>query len=401
MLKYIPIFLIYCIYGLHSTPDLAQWTVNKCSKCHINPQGAGIRRDFGWKFIRDASILPIGDEKIRKIYNLFDKEHYAYDLTFKPKNADSIELVNSFAFGFDFRFQSFRSHKTETSVRRYFPMEANTYIAFKPTEWLIVNAEHNLGKIVFQGQDNWAATAIIDFNGVIPSLQIGKFQPSFGIRDCDMTSFDRRIANLDGTSSLFPANYSEFGLEIFYNKHEKFDITIGVFDSRFLSEVTVFGNIPIVLKHNPTFISKVVLFDILPLIDNQTLISNHFLGSSILLNGKFYYTSTFLGFSLFDDILFYSEYATSNLVNIRTTQNLILKLGYVITRGVIVYTRFETGNSVLHTTPENLWRISNKQVLCGIKFFPIPYLELNAEYRYLQTLENKSLRWAFQIHLFY
>ncbi|MGQ9819513.1 MAG: hypothetical protein ACUVQ1_06275 [Candidatus Kapaibacteriales bacterium] len=401
MLKYIPIFLVFCIYTSKSTPDLAQWTSNKCSKCHVNSQGGGLRKDFGWKFSRDASIYPIGNDKIKKIYNLFDKERYAFDLTLNPNNFDSIKFVNGFAFGFDFRFQSFRSHKTETAVRKYFPMEANTYIAFKPTQWLTLNTEYNLGRIVFQGQDNWMASLILDFQNVIPSIRVGKFQPSFGIKDCDMTCFDRRIANLDATSSLFPPSYSEFGFELFYNQNDKFDVNIGAFDSRFLSEVTVFGNIPIIVKHNPTFTLKVVLFDILPLIGDITFISNYFLGSSLFLNGKFNYTSTFIGLTFFDDLLFYCEYATSNIQNTRATRNLIFKLGYVITRGVVIYSRFELGNSILHTTPETIWEISNKQALGGIKLFPIPYLEISAEYRYLQTLENKSLRWAFQIHFFY
>lgn len=394
-------FLMFPLIFLKGTPDLALWTANKCSKCHINQNGGGIRRDFGWKFIRDASVIPIGNEQIRKIYSLFDKEQHTLNLKVKTSQADTFEFPDSFFYGMDFRLQSFRSHKSETSVRRYIPMEANIYFGFSPVQWINFNSQFNLGKIVFQGQDNWIASAILEPISNLPSIRFGKFQPSFGVRDCDMTGFDRRIANLDGTSSLFPPDYSELGVELSYSRNEKFEVSLGVFDSRFLSQVTIFGNIPLVIKHNPTLTSKVVFYNVLPLLENWSFLSHYFLGSSILINGNFTYTSSFLGVSFYDDILLYFEYASSKLKNLRTTENLIFKLGYVLTRGIIIYARFETAQTKLRTAPETTWKINNEQIVSGIKLFPIPYLELNAEYRFLQTLENKSLRWAFQIHLYY
>lgn len=394
-------FLVLPFLSLNSTPDLAQWTGNKCSKCHVNTSGGGIRNDFGWKFIRDASIFPIGNEKIKRFYTLIDKDGYFSDLKLESYNAGNIIFHHSFFYGMDFRIQSFRSHKSESAVRRLIPMEFNAYFGFMPLQWLILNTQYNLGKIVFQGQDNWMASVTFQPYEFIPTLKIGKFQPSFGNRDCDMTQFDRRIANLDGTSTLFPPDYSEFGIELSYLKNEMFDISLGAFDSRFLSQVTIFGNVPIVIKHNPTFTGKIVVYDIFPIPLDLVFISYYYLGFSLLKNGKFSYLSNFIGISILDNFLIYTEYLTSELINLRVTRNFINKFAYIITRGISAYGRFEVGKSKLYTTPETIWEITNKQALIGIKLFPIPYLEINAEYRFLETPENKSLRWAFQIHLYY
>lgn len=391
------LFFLFFAFELFSTPEFAFWTGNKCSKCHINPQGGGVRTEFGWKFLRDASYFPIGNETIQKIYNLFDKEKYAYDLNIGADTANKTTFPNGFAFGYDFRFQTARSHKTELAKRKIFPMEAGFYISITPSSLLNLNAQYNLGRIVFQGQDNWMASTNLDFGGVFPSLRVGKFQPSVGIRDCDMTSFDRRIASIDGTSTLFPPDYSEFGAELSFNKLEFVDLFLGAFHSRFLSKVTIFGNIPIVSSKNPSFTAKTIFY--LPLFED--IVTHSLLGSSILVNGSFIYSSSFIGLGLFEDFVVYGELATSSLKNLRKTTNWIIKAYYVLTRGVIPFTRIEFGKTDLQITPENHWKINNKQAILGVKIFLIPYIEIITEYRYLKTVEHESIRWALQIHLYY
>lgn len=393
------VFLFFLLFEceLFSTPEFAFWTGNKCSKCHVNPQGGGVRTEFGWKFLRDASYFPIGNETIQKIYSLFDKEKYAYDLNIGSDTLNRITFEKGFAFGYDFRLQMARSHKTELARRKVFPMEAGFYISITPSPLLNLNAQYNLGRMVFQGQDDWMASANLDIGGIFPSLRVGKFQPSVGIRDCDMTSFDRRIASIDGTSSLFPPDYSEFGAELSFNKLEFFDLFVGAFHSRFLSKVTIFGNIPIVSSKNPSFTAKAILYP--PLLDE--IITHSLLGSSILINGNFVYTSSFIGFGILDNLVIYGELATSSLKGYRETTNWLLKAYYVLTRGIIPFARYEIGKTDLQITPQSHWKFNNKQILLGIKIFPMPYLEIISEYRYLKTVETESIRWALQIHLYY
>ncbi len=381
-----------------SNPEFSLWTGNRCSKCHVNPQGGGIRSEFGWKFLRDASIFPIGNETIKRIYEIFDKEHYAKEVSLDFENRDSsVKIENGFAYGFDFRLQSFRSHKTETAKRKLIPMQASLYVLLQPTRFLSINAQKNFGRIVFQGQDDWMTTVGIDFGEFLPILRFGKFQPTFGIKDCDMTSFDRRVASVDGTSVLFAPDYSELGFEINYNKLSLFDFTFGVFDSRKLHEVAIFGDVPIVLKHNPSFVGRIVFY---PPIETD-LLSFSFLGGSAFVNGHFNYLSGFVDLALRDNLVFHFEYITSKVGDFRTTNNFVARVNYVLFRGLIPFCRFEYGRTDLKTTELTSWLMENYQVVGGVKIFPIPYLDLLFEYRFFQSLESKSLRWGFQLHLYY
>ncbi|MGB9851402.1 MAG: hypothetical protein ACPLPX_00895 [Candidatus Kapaibacteriota bacterium] len=380
---------------LYSTPLLSIWSGNKCSKCHINPQGGGIRSEFGWKFLRDASQNPIGKDEIKKIYELFDKSEYWGKISFGDTLHE--ELSSKFAFGFDLRLQSIRSHKTEVAKRRFFPMESAFYFLIQPSEFFNINGQYNVGPRVFQGQDNWMLSANFKITDFLPEVQIGKFQPSFGVRDCDMTRFDRRIASVDYTSSLFPPDYSEFGLEFSYRKFEWFDFYAGFFDSRFLSYVTIFGDKSIVVKHNPTFTTKVVIYPQL----FEDFLTFSFLGTSVLVNGNFLYSSTFLALNLFERFGVFVEYAHSSLKDTRNTNNYTLKLMYFLSRGIIPFLTFENGVSRINITAKNVWELVNQSAILGINYFPVPYFELVAEYRFFKSMENKSTRWAFQIHFYY
>lgn len=393
----IPLLLFFLYsFVVYGTPELAIYSGNKCSKCHINPQGGGIRTEFGWKFIRDASHFPIGNEEIDRIYSLFDKEQYwdtihFFDVT--PKK----QFSRPFAFGLDFRFQSTRSHRTELAKRRYFPMEFALYFLIKMNENLSLNGQYNIAPIVFQGQDNWSASINFKISDLLPEVQIGKFQPSFGIRDCDMTRFNRRIASVDYTSSLFPPDYSEFGIELSYRRYESFDLFFGAFDSRFISQITIFGNIPIVVKHNPTFNTKVVFY---PSIFDDFLLFKY-IGSSILLNGEFLCSSSYFGLNISEFLGITGEYVFTSLNELRRTNNIIFQIFYYPFRGFIPFFVFETGFTNLSITKENVWKIYNYSSTLGVKYFPIPYLELIGEYRFFKSTESSSTRWHFQIHLYY
>ncbi len=383
-------------YEVLATPELSIWSGNKCTKCHVNPQGGGVRTEFGWKYLRDASHFPIGNENVKKIYELFDKEQYWDSISFGG-TSKNVSLTSGFAFGLDVRLQSIRSHRTETAKRRFFPMESAFYFLIKPSENLTINGQYNIGPLIFLGQDNWMVSANFKILDYLPEIQVGKFPPSFGLRDCDMTRFDRRIASVDYSSSLFPPDFSEFGFEISYRRFEFFDVFIGVFDSRFLSQVTIFGDKPIVLQHNPTLNSKFVIYPSFL----EDFIVYSFLGSSVLVNGNFFYSSSFLGMNFGEFLGIFGEYAFSSLKDLRTTNNFSLKLLYYLQRGIIPFLILEKGETKLEITPTSSWLLTNQASSIGIRYYPVPYLELIAEYRYFKSMENKSTRWAFQIHFYY
>ena len=221
------IALAYITY-LYATPEFALWTDNRCSKCHVNLHGGGLRNEFGWNFSKDASMFTPTDLGIDSAWKSIDKSKYS--------SFDSL-----FAWGMDFRMQTVRSHKTEDAVRRIFPMQASLYLSLNPLNWLSVDGQVNIAPKIFAGQQIWSAALNIKPDESLPSLKIGYFTPSLGLRNCDMTALDRRIASQDGTESFIAPDYAEYGMEMSYEGQDWFTAQIGMFDSKSLSELTLYG----------------------------------------------------------------------------------------------------------------------------------------------------------------
>ena len=379
------IFVVCSVFDLKSAPEFALWTGNKCTTCHLNQQGGGMRNEFGWSFPKDASLFSTEDEPLKAFYNLFDKQSYGY-------------LDKRIAFGTDFRMQTIRSHKTPDAVRRYIPMQMSVYGMINPIDGITFEGQYNFGRIMFPGQTEYSASVLIQPSDDLPILRIGHFQPSFGLRECDMTMLDRRIAAIDATESLIAPDYAEWGAEIIYDAPYWLTTSFGVFDAQNLAKNTLYGNqislIP--LEHNPTFNYKLTIypnqiFDFLP---------DGFLGGSYTINGLFWYATAFLGTSITDELQIIGKFAGSNMPHTRTTENYTISANYLLQKGVFLGARAEFGNTTLIYGDEK-FPIINKQYVLYSRIFLMPYLELIPEYRILETEEYRSSRWAVQLHIYY
>lgn len=384
----IAIFAIitFLISELGATPELSLWTGNRCSTCHINMQGGGMRNDFGWNFNRDASTY---FPRESYFFKHIDKKDYSY-------------LDGLFAFGTDFRMQTARSHKYENAKRKVFPMQATIYANSNPFDWLILEGQYNLGPKIFQGQTIWGASLILKPADYLPVLRIGHFQPSFGIRDCDMTSFDRRTVVPDGSEILIAPDFAEYGVELIYEGLDWFTAEIGMFDSRNFREVSVFGDqVPVVLlPGNLSFNARLIIYP------SQIIeeLPDMYIGGSTFINGTFIYNSGFMGFSPYEDFSIYFRYFGSNKPYTRLTNNYIFGANYLLYKGVIVGLRGEMGNSLLlYDKSDNrfLLDIKGYQIVANAKLYPLPYISLIPEYRFYQSEEYNSGRWALQLHLYY
>lgn len=403
---YIFAFLFVNALPAIATPEFAAWTDNKCSKCHVNTQGGDMRNEFGWKFAKDASYFNSEDEEVKPFYDAFDKDKYAY-------------FGKTTAFGFDFRMQTTRSHKSADAVRKYYPMQGTFYAGFFPAEWMTFSGKINAAKPeFFPGQQWWAAECFVNPGAGLPGLRFGKISPSFGLRDCDMTSLDRRTAMPDGTESLIPPDYSEYGAELVWDPGETLTFNLGIFKSDALNDVDVFGMSPLLhLENNPTSNIRLIAyphkeFDDLP---------ESYLGGSFTANGRFFYSTVFAGVSLSQDVNFYAKYSTTNIAFSRNTNNYIFGVTYMPEKGLFLGTRAEFGNTRMFITNDSIYPIAidggetvihelkildrldfkNIQIVVNAKWFLMPYLELIPEYRYLRTEEYESTRWAIQFHAYY
>lgn len=383
---------LFFIHTLRATPELSLWSGNRCSTCHTNLQGGGMRNEFGWKFSRDASYFSLISPLLSSIYSI-DKDKYS--------KFDSL-----ISFGLDFRYQTTRSNKTNDAVRKYYPMQASFYAASNPFTWLTIEGQGNIGPLIFPGQQDWMTSLIFKLGKDLPSVRLGKFQPSIGLRDCDMTSLDRRFPVPDGTESFIPPDYAEFGGELIYEPSDWLTVNLGMFDSHNLASQRVFGSdMKIVTQeHNPSFIFKAMFFPEWLWEDFPA----SFIGTSLLVQGKFIDYNAFLGYSITDNIYVQLKYTGTNLKSLansfeteRTTNAIIASLTYMPAKGIMLGARAESGKAMLFTNSEQFYNFKTNQYILNAKIILIPYLEIIPEYRYIDCVLYKSGRWGFQLHLFY
>lgn len=370
---------------LFAIPEFAILTGNRCSSCHINFQGGGMRKDFGWNFGKDFTVLSPSEAGLEGFYNFFDKQKYSL-------------LGRFLAVGTDFRYQTARSHKYEDAVRKYYPMQASIYINSSPLDWLRFDGQYNFGKLIFPGQQEWSASGYFQPFSEGPILRLGNFQPSLGLRDCDMTMLDRRIPTPDGSQTILPPDYSEIGAEIIYENLKWLSIYAGVFDSKNLWANSFFGreNKIVSILHNPSFTFKFVLYP--NWIDDYP---SSFFGSSFLVNGDLIYSHSFLGLSITDDFIFTFRFSLLNKPYERFAYSFIPALIYVPYKGILIGLRGEYGKADIITPEKIVIPISTYQIVANAKILLIPYIEFIPEYRFVVTEEYKSFRWAFQFHIYY
>lgn len=378
------IFFTAVIADLMATPELALWSGNRCSECHIDAQGSAMRNDFGWTFGKDASVFLPSDLGLDFLYDL-DKDDYSYG-------------DGWFAFGTDIRFQTARSHKTPEAVRKFFPMQAALYFNSNPYNWIMLEGKYNFGPKIFDGQTLWNAS--IKFHPLenFPAIRIGRFQPAMGIRDCDMTSLDRRVAVQDGTEVLIAVDYAEYGLELVYESLDWLTVNAGVFDSKSLREVTLFGGQEelVNVEGNPSFNLRFVVWPSMLYYDLPDL----YFGGGTLINGRFVYNTAFAGIAITDYLQFYAKYSGTNKPFSRNTNNYIAGIFYVPYKGVFLGIRGETGKTNYYFTGGDM-SLTTNQIILNARVMLLPYLEIIPEYRWMDTEEYHSLRWALQFHLYY
>lgn len=370
-------------YSTDATPGFSLWTGNRCSECHATYQGGGMRNGFGWQFGKDASLFQPQDVGLKSVYDALDAGGYYF--------FDSLLSV-----GADFRYQTVRSHKTEAAERRYFPMQASLYLASDPAEWIHFGGQYNAGPKIFNGQQMWSAYTIIKPAENLPMIRAGYFQPSMGIRDCDMTMLDRRIPASDGSEVMIAPDFAEYGVELAYEGFDWLTANLGVFDSKSLSELSIFGGqIPLILKGNPSFNARLVFypawfFDIAP---------DSYIGSSFFINGEFIYSSAFAGLAINEDFSLNFQYNGYNSPYTRNSVSYIGGINYNLL-GIMFGLRGEIGET-RYFLNSNVVSLETKQASLYARIFLLPHIQFIPEYRFQETEEFRSTRWIAQFHFYY
>jgi hypothetical protein len=226
---------------------------------------------------------------------------------------------------------------------------------------------------------------------------MGFFQPSTGIKICDMTSLDRRFVGYDGTESLIPPNYAEFGVESIYEGLDWLTLQGGFFKSTSASEMSVLSD-SLVASQNS--ISHLFKFIIWPEWMGDFAPASYF-GSSAFINGDFRMINIFGGLAINEDILISVHYINSDKEFIRETHNITGSISYIPITGIIFGLRGEYGITQYSREDEPNIKFNATQIIIYTNIFILPFIELLPEFRYLSTEAYKSSRWAFQLHIYY
>jgi hypothetical protein len=153
-----------------------------CVTCHVDPNGGGIRNEFGFVYLRNRHGL--------------DAEERWAKVTVDPKLNDWITV------GIDTRILYVASHANggpTLSTSTFFPMQGQVNVAVAPHEHLTLVASHGVNVDEPGFPSGYIARELYGMIEGLPCqlyARVGRFRVPFGLRQDDHTSFVRAPAFL-------------------------------------------------------------------------------------------------------------------------------------------------------------------------------------------------------------
>ncbi|MEO5930862.1 MAG: hypothetical protein ABIR47_13075 [Candidatus Kapaibacterium sp.] len=366
---------------LRALPRFSLLTGTRCSACHFNPQGSGIRNELGWSTMNEiGAIQPsmIGlDSLFAAESNTFWKGLVTVGLDARVQYAD---------FG----------AQTGSEIK---VMQLSPAIAIQPLDELTVYGSFNfadkkylgdkLAVQAYQGQSSFDLAVQYQPGITLPSIRVGHIQPSVGIRQDDHTMFVRQETTEFGTLPILPPNYNEWGAELTYEGTRDFTVNAGVYSAKNLGQNFDVG----VDSAKPSFSGRLIYW---PQLLDEGL--NGMVGGSLLANGEFTMINAFAGIGLSDRAALYGEGMFTHTGTGYKLGTTMIYGTYQLTPWMSLEGRYERGTS--KETAESPVVDANSYVI-GSQFFVFPYFEIRPEYRYRKTAVSSSGQFALQVHLFY
>ena len=397
----------------------------KCSSCHTNAGYGGQRSFSGFLAKNSVGLLSYEDVGLGQLYDLVGYSN-------EP-------VSGKLSFGMDVRIQNARWAQTSkleeypdpnadppegelppvvkpTLERQTMAMQLMPYLQYKATDWLNIDAMYNASyhtneDMTYAGQQPYSVSATISPGGHIPDVRIGYFAPTISIDYDDHTLLVRQAIGAGRANPLIPVDMSELGVQLEYNEIPWLRASLGVFDSKSMSEVMI-DDLPAVnektlstvynLSFHPDWDFSLLGFDL-----------NYFWGVSHYANtqlktddgiyfGNNYYTisSAYFNVGLAEKLALMTEYIYSDKQSLRNVNNYLVELTYQIIEPVNVFARYEAAETEFEESGRTF---ESNQYVFGAHIFPLPFIDILPEYRIYDRgdVGGTSAQWAFQLHIFY
>jgi len=375
-----------------STPQIALLSGNRCVNCHVAPSGGGLRNDLGWYSWYDVGMIQRDAPIVAWMY---------------PEDESNTFLDGKLTLGMDLRVQSTRSFASPEAKRATFPMQASLYAAFQPIKAMTLEGQFNLAalrkspnsdeRVRFPGQRMGLFSMILQPDANLPSVRIGFFRPSIGVRYDDHTMFPYVWVSSATRQNYLAPDWGEWGSELTWETQQWLTVNLGIFGSEGLSQVRLSDGlrpVNVVNGNDPTISGRVVVW---PKLFSDAV--NGYAGGSVLINNDFQMISAFLGGGLTDHLYVMFDLTQVTKEQVMQSTNIMTELGWNIWSPLILYGRYEVGTT---TQEQALDDARIQSIVLGAQAFVLPYVELRPEYRIWDTaLPGSTSRWNLQLHIFY
>lgn len=404
-----------------ATPRQSLTAGTPCVACHVNPNGGEGRTELGWSSMNHAGALTFDQMGLQSLH----------DVT-------SNQFLDIASLGFDARLQGARLGRpqiedkpdggTETTYpdMTWFPMQFQPYLTLKPTSkitlygtWLMGPSTLRDGEFcdpVFPGMSCFGAQAIFEPGGTAPTVRVGVFQPSIGIRHDDHTILLRGDA-ANRRQPVIAPGYAEVGAETIYQPRQWLRMEAGLFGTQNIDDALnsvqktaelwpvaysariafmphlEFGGEPAGGGGDDEFDDDFDDFDAEPA---TPFVVNTWIGGSAFGSKDFMMLNGFLGAGIHEGVTLMAEMSAMRRTVEYDQLNAMLNLTYTPWSWITAALRAERAHTRNSTGEFTTW-----QYVGGLEFFPVPYLEVRPEYRLVETDEYRFGQATLQVHLFY
>jgi hypothetical protein len=374
-------------------PIFSLLTGTRCSVCHFDPHGGGLRTDIGWEMMNYTGLFEWGSQDSIPVSNA---------------------VLNNMVYpGGDARLQLVRVPQTNQEL--LIPMQLSTSLGFVPNHQISIYTDVNLASLyvrsvtsptdlfgtssgLYPGETDYDLTLQYQPDITLPSIRVGMIEPSFGILQDDHTAFTSMDA-YNGIT-LIPPYYNEVGGELTYEGIRWLTVNAGVFNDKNLALIdpTITAPSSSFDFSHPTVSGRIVLW---PQLLEQGI--NGEFGGSALVNGDFKMLNGFGGFGLADKATFFLEGLYAKDAADKIIRNFSLLGSLELTPWLIWEWRYDWGLTEVYPGLSLGYATA---FLAGLEFFPFPYIEIRPEYRVTDLTPfygtgTHTGQWTAQVHFFY